>query len=123
MLSLGVGEILVIAVVLVVFVGPERLPHALRWAGRTYGQVRRAADDMRRAFVLEADRQDAEERYRKLKDERQRLREERDAALQAAIEARAAGLEPPDEAAAVPFEEQLPPARQVPVEVATETPE
>lgn len=70
MLSLGLGEILVIAAVLVIVVGPERLPRVLRYAGRQYGQLRRAADDMRRAFVLEADRQDAEDRYRELQERR-----------------------------------------------------
>lgn len=113
MLSLGMGEILVIAALLVLVVGPDRLPQVMRFAGRTYGQVRRAADDMRRALVLEADRQDAEERYQKLQEERARLRAERDAALKAAMEARAAG-QPEPEPTAVPFQEDLPPARQVP---------
>lgn len=118
MLSLGVGEIVVIAALLVLVVGPDRLPHVMRWAGRSYGQVRRAADEMRRALVLEADRQDAEERYKKLQEERARMRAERDAALQATMEARAAGAPAAEEPSgvAVPYEPDLPPARQVPRE-------
>jgi Tat protein translocase TatB subunit len=106
MLSLGIGELVVIGAVLVIFVGPERLPHVMRWAGRSYGQVRRAADDMRRAFVLEADRQDAEERYAKLLEERKRLRAERDAALQAQMDA--GGADPADHGP-VAYDDPLPP--------------
>ena len=60
MFSLGWSEILLIGVVLLVFVGPDRLPLVLRSAGRIFGQLRRAADELRRAFVLEADRQELE---------------------------------------------------------------
>ncbi len=70
--SLGFLELLVIGVILIVVVGPERLPHATRWMGRAYGQMRRAADELRRALVLEADRLDEEDR---LKDLRQRREE------------------------------------------------
>jgi len=71
MLGLGLGEILVISALVLVVVGPERLPKLMRRAGQGYGQLRRAADDLRRAFMLEADRGDAEERYRKLMERRE----------------------------------------------------
>lgn len=71
MLSLGWGEIFLMGAVALVVVGPERLPRLLRELGRYYGQLRRAADELRRSFVLEADRQDAEERYAKLQERRQ----------------------------------------------------
>lgn len=61
MLGLGLGEILMIGAVILVFVGPERLPHLFRTAGQLYAQVRRASEELRRAMVLEADRMDAEE--------------------------------------------------------------
>lgn len=112
MLSLGIGELLVIAALMVLVVGPERLPHMMRFLGRSYGQVRRAADEMRRAFVLEADRQDAEDRYAKLLDERKRLRAERDAALRAEMEAR--GAPAPASEEPVPYAEDLPPAAAPP---------
>lgn len=82
MLGLGVGEIVIVALVLLVFVGPDRLPQFMRWMGRHYGQLRRAADDLRRAFVLEADRMDAEERYAKLDERRRLAREARQRALE-----------------------------------------
>jgi Tat protein translocase TatB subunit len=77
MLGLGWGEILLVAGVALVVVGPERLPRLLRDLGRMYGQVRRAADDLRRSFVLEAERQDAEERYQKLQARRKAQAEAR----------------------------------------------
>jgi sec-independent protein translocase protein TatB len=84
MQSLGLGEILMIAALVLVFVGPERLPHATRTLGRMYAQLRRAADDLRRALVIEADRLDEVERLEAL-----RRRREEDAARRAA-EARSA---------------------------------
>ncbi|MCB9676858.1 MAG: twin-arginine translocase TatA/TatE family subunit [Alphaproteobacteria bacterium] len=99
MLSLGFWEIVVIGAVLLVVVGPERLPHVLRYLGRQYGMLRRAADDMRRAFVLEADRQDAEERYKALQERRAAAKSAREAALASAGEGAVphdAPLPPPD---------------------------
>lgn len=80
MLGLGIGEITVLLVLVLVVVGPERLPVVVRTLGKAYGQLRRTADELRRAFVLEADRQDAEERF-------QKLQERREAALRAREEA------------------------------------
>jgi sec-independent protein translocase protein TatB len=80
MLGLGIGEILLLVVLVIVVVGPDRLPHLIRSAGRMYGQVRRASDELRRAFVLEADRADAEERYRKLEERRKAAIEARERA-------------------------------------------
>ena len=84
MLSIGLSEILLIAVVAIVIVGPERLPHVMRELGRYYGQLRRAADELRRAFVLEADRQDAEDRYAKLQARRRVAVEARKKAMESA---------------------------------------
>lgn len=75
MLGIGIGELMVIALVALIFVGPERLPKVMRELGRQYGKLRRAADELRRAFVLEADRQDADQRYEKLQERRQKAAE------------------------------------------------
>jgi Tat protein translocase TatB subunit len=101
MLGLGLGEILFIALVVLVVVGPDRLPHFMRTAGRVYGQFRRAADEMRRAMVLEADRQDADERYSKLQKRREQAAEDRRKAMAAAgagAVAQSQDLPEPDEA-------------------------
>ncbi len=68
--SPGISEIIVIGIVLLLAVGPERLPHVVRTLGRLYGRMRRAAEDLRRSLVLEADRMDEEERLKDLKRRR-----------------------------------------------------
>lgn len=100
MLGIGFSEILLIAAVAILVVGPDKLPQVMRQAGRWYGQLRRAADDLRRAFVLEADRQDAEERYARLRERREQAKAERDQAMAAnpgAVD-QAAPLPPPNPA-------------------------
>ncbi|WP_309085399.1 Sec-independent protein translocase protein TatB [Chelativorans sp.] len=50
MLELGWSEILVIAIVLIVVVGPKDLPRVLRSFGRTTAKMRTMAGDFRRQF-------------------------------------------------------------------------
>lgn len=70
-------------VVVLIVVGPDKLPQFARTAGKWYGQIRRTADEMRRALVLEADRQDAEQRYEEMMERRRRAEEERRRATEA----------------------------------------
>ena len=49
-LNLGFTEIMVVLVVAIVFVGPERLPTMLGWLGRQYGKIRSASEELRQAF-------------------------------------------------------------------------
>lgn len=91
MLNFGFGEIFIVIVLALVFVGPERLPHAVRWLGRQYGKLMRASEELRRAFVLEADRMDAEQRTEDLR----RRREEARQRAEEARRAREEGREPP----------------------------
>lgn len=76
MTSLGLGELLVIGIVLLLFVGPERLPYVTRNLGRAYATVRRSAEELRRALVLEADRLDEEDRLKTLRERRNRIEQE-----------------------------------------------
>jgi sec-independent protein translocase protein TatB len=59
MLNIGLGEILLIGCLLLVVVGPERLPKMLRVAGRYYAKLRRAANELQSAFMDEGDLLDA----------------------------------------------------------------
>lgn len=86
MLGIGLSELILIGVVLLLVVPADELPKLMRELGRRYGQLRRAADDLRRAFVLEADRQDAQERYRELQERRRLAQEARKRALEEAGE-------------------------------------
>lgn len=95
MFGLGLGEILIIGLVVLLVVGPDQLPGFMRTIGRYYGQLRRQADDLRRAFTLEADRMDAEERYAKLQERRRQAEEARKRALEAAAAGGRVSQEPP----------------------------
>ncbi len=50
MFDIGWSELLVIAVVAIIVVGPKDLPGMLRAFGRTMTQVRRTANDFKRQF-------------------------------------------------------------------------
>ena len=71
MFDIGWSEILVIAAVAIVVVGPKELPRMLRTFGKTMGQVRRTANDFKRQFdeaVREAEREvDLEDTRKSLK--------------------------------------------------------
>ncbi len=55
MLGIGWGEMLVIGLVALVVVGPDKLPEMARTIGQLYGQLRRAADEAGQAFSAEVD--------------------------------------------------------------------
>ena len=74
MLNFGLWEMLMIAGVALIFVGPERLPEMLRYLGRSYGKLRAMTYDIRREFTIEVDRAVAEERSRVMQERRQALR-------------------------------------------------
>jgi sec-independent protein translocase protein TatB len=50
--GLGYSEILVIAVIALIVIGPKRLPELLRNVGKIMGQLRRASDDLRREILF-----------------------------------------------------------------------
>jgi sec-independent protein translocase protein TatB len=60
MFDIGWSEIVVIAVVAIVVVGPKELPRMLRSFGKTMGQVRKMSNDFKRQFdeaLREAERE------------------------------------------------------------------
>jgi sec-independent protein translocase protein TatB len=78
MFGIGWSEALVIGLLLLLVVPTEQLPGMARDLGKRYGQLRRTADELRRAFMLEADRMDASTRAAELKERRRKLDEERE---------------------------------------------
>lgn len=53
MFNLGGGEILVILVVALLVLGPEKLPRFMRTVGKAVGDLRRASTDFQRTMNLE----------------------------------------------------------------------
>tara|TARA_B100000378_G_C17853818_1_gene346079 strand:+ start:5 stop:568 length:564 start_codon:yes stop_codon:yes gene_type:complete len=70
MLDIGWTELLVVAIVLVVVVGPRELPHVLRTFGKTMTKFRRMASDFRSQMddaLKEADMEDVSTAIRDVK--------------------------------------------------------
>jgi sec-independent protein translocase protein TatB len=86
MLNLGFGEIAIIAVLAIVVVGPDRLPEMLRYLGKQYGRVMRASNELRRAFMIEADREDAQKRAEGLRKRREQARKRAEEARKRALD-------------------------------------
>jgi len=68
MFDIGWTELLVVAVVAILVVGPKDLPRMLRAFGKTMGQVRRMSNDFKRQFdeaLREAERESGLDETRK----------------------------------------------------------
>lgn len=51
MFGIGTGELLVLLVLALLVLGPERMPRLARDIGRTVGDLRRTSDDLRHEFL------------------------------------------------------------------------
>jgi sec-independent protein translocase protein TatB len=71
--DMSLGEMLVIGVLVLVFFEPDQLPDLMRQAGRMYGKIKGASDDLRRAFNAEVARVDSERRREELQRRRDEL--------------------------------------------------
>lgn len=79
MLNIGMSEMLLVGIVAILVLGPDRLPEIMRHLGRTYGRIRSASNELRRAFQLEVDRVEAERRADEIRRRQDALRARRDA--------------------------------------------
>ncbi len=79
MLNIGISEMLLASVVAIVVLGPDRLPEVMRFLGRTYGRIRGASNELRRAFQLEVDRVEAERRSDEIRRRSEAVRARRNA--------------------------------------------
>ena len=79
MLNIGISEMLLASVVAILVLGPDRLPEVMRFLGRTYGRIRSASNELRRAFQLEVDRVEAERRSDEIRRRAEALQARRDA--------------------------------------------
>lgn len=95
MLNLGFNELMVIVLLTIVVVGPEDIPKMMRYLGRQYGKIMRASEELRRAFMMEADRADAEARAEELKKRREIARKRAEEMRAKALASRDAEVEAP----------------------------
>ena len=66
--QLGFGEILLLAVLALVVVGPKDLPRLMRGLGKAAAQVRRLSDEFRASFDQMAREAEVEELRREIED-------------------------------------------------------
>mgnify|MGYP001033630280 CR=1 FL=1 len=66
MFGIGFPELLLIAVIALVVIGPKRLPDLARAMGRGFAEFRRASDELKRTFEEETRAARAEELRQKL---------------------------------------------------------
>lgn len=71
MFDIAWSELLIIAVVALLVVGPKDLPHMLRAFGRTVGKLRRTGDEFRREFEASLREAGGDELSREINDIRQ----------------------------------------------------
>lgn len=89
---------LLIGVVILVFVGPDRIPEMMSTAGKWYGKFRRMSDDLRRAFNAEVARVEADKRRDELDTRRREADVRRQVEREERERAAAAGEAPPSPA-------------------------
>jgi Tat protein translocase TatB subunit len=69
MFGIGFPELLLIAIIALVVIGPKRLPDLARALGRGFAEFRRASDELKRTFEEETRAARADELRQKLLDE------------------------------------------------------
>lgn len=117
MLNLGFTEILIIVILTIVVVGPEDIPKMMRYLGKQYGRIVRASDELRRAFMLEAEREETEKRAEELRKRREEARKRAEELRAKAAAAKPGAAETPvPRGAGLP--EPPPPAAEPPAPVA-----
>lgn len=84
MFDVGFFELVVLGVVGLLVLGPERLPHAIRMGSAYMGKIRRAVTSVREEFEREVNMQEMQQRIKQqledsgLEDTRQSIQELRD---------------------------------------------
>ena len=54
MLGMGIGEFVVVIVVVLIVLGPEKIPETARVLGRWFYEIKRSIDDVKETFEKEA---------------------------------------------------------------------
>jgi sec-independent protein translocase protein TatB len=72
MFGIGPMELIVIAVIAIIFIGPQKLPEVMQKVGRLFVQLRRQTEDIRSSFqdvVRDAERELELEKVKKLRSQ------------------------------------------------------
>lgn len=93
MFDFGFSELVVIALIALIVLGPKRLPEAARTAGRWVGQVRRFIENVKQDLDQELKSEELAE-LRKLKEELSQAQQMLDAPAESLVESPEAAAEP-----------------------------
>lgn len=101
MFGLGLSEIIFIAMLALIVVGPKKLPALLQAAGKGFGEFKRALDDIQKSVYESANPKDQSDYIEKLLKEREEYRaklEASEAAAKAEEDKKAQDAPPPPQA-------------------------
>jgi sec-independent protein translocase protein TatB len=79
MFGIGPMELIVIAVIAIIFIGPQKLPEVMQKVGRLFVQLRRQTEDIRSSFqdvVRDAERELELEKVKKLRSQLESMAKE-----------------------------------------------
>lgn len=107
MFDVGFGELLLVAVVALLVLGPERLPGAARTAGRLLGKLRRSWTDVRSEIEREMQAEDLKRRMNDAVMQGRHAAEDLDRSTRRHIDDIVDGMSPPGDA-----DEEAPGARR-----------
>lgn len=71
MFGLGGSEIIVILIVAIIFISPDKLPEIAQWLGRTVWKVKHTAEEFRKEVALPSlglDKVDFKDEFKELRD-------------------------------------------------------
>lgn len=100
MFDIGADELLLIAVIAIIAIGPKDLPLALRTAGRWIGKVRRVSGHFRSGIEAMIREAELEEMEKKWKEQNERIMAEHPHAPMTADTASGEDIPPPPAASA-----------------------
>lgn len=87
MFGIGFSELVVIAIVALIFVGPKRLPEVMKQAGKLFVHIRRTANDVKGTFDQVVREAEDEIRKQEVEEMRQLMAGAKPATTVKAIEA------------------------------------
>ena len=67
MFGIGTTELMIILVIALIVIGPQKLPEIARTLGKGFAEFKRMSNDVKRTVDLEAERLEQEERQSKVK--------------------------------------------------------
>ena len=121
MLNLGFSEIVLIVILAIVVVGPDDIPKMMRVLGQQYGRIQKMSNELRRAFMMEVNREENERRAEELRVRREEARKRAEE-----LRARAQAQQPGTEDLSVPRQPPAPaprPEADIPTAVPEESEE